>query len=682
MDSPNLDTLLDELSDLAQQELPHAQFYSSILQAVLDAAGAQAAGLWSVIGEKYRLESESGLLALGLDVETQLQGMHEEALASVSGLASQIPTDPTTEPLLLVRQFQEFEFRFFPCRNHGRAFVVLEVVTGNQQRLQWDFYSRLLAAVAEIVNDYYTRQHLNWLEAQHAVTGELVPILERIYARPSLQQTAFEIANEGRRFIQCDRVSVCLARPGKCEIVCISGVDRIQGGSRQVRALRALAESVVLTGRPLVYTHEYQAESQRLPQQEELLQSYLDVAEVKQLYLVPLVAPMVDGDRLSSSTESDPVRRSKSTHSNNSLPCIGALAFEGVQLDAPLLKERITVLSQHAERALAHASDLESIPLIKFGRGLQRLDQRALVRRLLVAALCLAGCGLLFVIPTELTVQAKGRYQPSEIQHVFAPLNGEVIQFPSAPRAVKQGEPLILMRSRQWELKREEILTQRGVTLEKLRGVESARLNNRRPNSNESNSSIDLSASERELRELLSSQDQQLAVVDDMLKDLNITSPVNGTLLSWNPLESWQLRPVQQGQKLLTIAKDGGSGQLQLQVKDSDIRHVWAAYTRSSNSVSSDSRASTVMRDLPVTFAIASEPGSRFTARLVDIGTITENVAGEGPCVRVTALVQDAPDIQAKHGATVVARIGCGRTSLAYAWTRRLWDYLNMHWLP
>ncbi len=670
MDSPKLDTLLDDLADLARRALPQAEFYPSVLRAVIEACHAEAAGLWSVIGEKYRLESESGLLAIGLDVQAELQGLHEDALDSVSsqaGSALRVVSDDK-EPLLHQRTFGDLEYRFFPCQDQGRAFLVLEVVTGRQSNLQWDFHGRLLAAVAEIVNDYYTQQRLAWLEEQHAVQADLIPILARIYAQPTLAQTAYEIANEGRRFLACDRLSVFQVQHGRCEIGGVSGADRVHSGSRQMRALRDLAASVTATGRPLSYTHAGSALDQLLPQQQELMQRYLDVSAVSSLVLVPLLADSSargatsDADALGGDT-SKPIGQSNPTN------CVGALAIEGVDTSIDgLARQRIEAFGPHAGRALVHAIALESTPLITLGRRVQRFDKSAVMRKAAVGLIIMLGVAALFWIPTDLTVQAKGRYQPSDIQTIYAPLNGEVIQFPESPRAVKAGETLIVMRSRQWELKKQELLTQRGVTLEKLRGVESARLNTRRPSSAEGASATDLSASEGELRELLASQEEQLSVLDQMLRGLTIESPVSGTMLSWNPLESWQQRPVEQGQKLLTIAKDGQAAQLQLQVRDSDIRHVWTARNQSEN--------------VRATFAIASNPGARFTAQLHEIGTITESIGSDGPCVRVTALVDSPESVPARHGATVVARIHCGRTSVAYAWSRRLIDYVTMHWLP
>lgn len=664
MDSPKLDSLLDELSDLARRPLAESEFYAAILRAVLETCHAQAAGLWSVIGEKYRLEADAGLLTAGLESDQQLQALHEEALAAVSGISQGLNhraehINSASEPVLLERQYGELEFRFFPCRDRGRAFLVLEVMFPIQNDLEWGFHGRLLAAISEIVNDYYLHRRLEWLETEQSVLGELVPILERIYGQPSSRQTAYEVANEGRRFLACDRVSVFQVRNGHSSLLAISGAERIHQGSRQVRALCDLVESVTLTGKELVYLHESADSGPFLPQQEVLVQCYLDSSACQRFHIVPWLSKAPESDDNQPSTR-------KSAQSKQR---IGAIAIENWPSDQSAYADRLSAFSHHAQLAMDHAMHLESIPMLSWGRKLQKLSGLATLRRTALLFLSLLGIACLFVIPTDLTIQAKGRYQPGTVHHIYAPLNGEIVQFNNTQRSVQAGETLLTMRSREWELKHQEILTQRGVTLEKLRSVESARLNSRRSSTTDPNTPSDLSGNERELRELLVSQDQQLSIIQKMLDGLTISSPATGTILSWNPLENWKLRPVQQGQKLMTIAQDGGQAQLQLRIRDSDIRHLWTATKQTQSAV-------------PITFSIASDPGARFQAQLAEIGSITESMPGEEPTVRAVATVMDADKVHAKHGATVLARIRCGRTSLAYAWTRRLCDYVVMHWLP
>jgi multidrug efflux pump subunit AcrA (membrane-fusion protein) len=255
------------------------------------------------------------------------------------------------------------------------------------------------------------------------------------------------------------------------------------------------------------------------------------------------------------------------------------------------------------------------------------------------------------------------------MRHLYAPINGEVIKSHATHQSkVQAGELLLEIRSRELELRKEELLTLQATAQEKLRGIEVARLQNRKSIPLESISMSELSASESELREVLSSQAEQLSILNEMLAALQITSPMNGQVISWDPTETLEHRPVQQGQKLISVAELSGDGKIQLRVLDQDIRHVTNA-----NRLSSDG--------LRVTFSMASEPGVRHSANVKQIGTTVETVSSEGATLRVDALVSSTDMANIRPGGTVNAKIHCGKSSIGYVWTRRLVDYLLFRFL-
>ncbi|MFM8397549.1 MAG: hemolysin D, partial [Pirellula sp.] len=90
-----------------------------------------------------------------------------------------------------------------------------------------------------------------------------------------LKDTAFTIANEGRRLIDCDRVSVAILKGGKAKVVAISGQDSIENRSNNVQALNNLATRVIKSGEPLWYD----GSTEDLPAQlEEAIEDYDDLS--------------------------------------------------------------------------------------------------------------------------------------------------------------------------------------------------------------------------------------------------------------------------------------------------------------------------------------------------------------------------------------------------------------------
>ena len=63
--------------------------------------------------------------------------------------------------------------------------------------------------------------------------------------QPGLKETAFTVANEGRRLIGCDRVSVLVRRGTRCRLVAVSGVATVNRRANAVRALERLATGML-----------------------------------------------------------------------------------------------------------------------------------------------------------------------------------------------------------------------------------------------------------------------------------------------------------------------------------------------------------------------------------------------------------------------------------------------------
>src|SRR5262249_58345059 len=66
-------------------------------------------------------------------------------------------------------------------------------------------------------------------------------------------EVAYLIANESRRLIECDRVSVALRTSGRTRVEAISGADVVEKRSNLVQLMRKLFDAVLKWGEKLVY---------------------------------------------------------------------------------------------------------------------------------------------------------------------------------------------------------------------------------------------------------------------------------------------------------------------------------------------------------------------------------------------------------------------------------------------
>lgn len=57
--------------------------------------------------------------------------------------------------------------------------------------------------------------------------------------------TAYAIANEGRRIVGCERVSLVLWKRGRCEVLAVSGLDSLDRRAAQVKRLAELTRCVL-----------------------------------------------------------------------------------------------------------------------------------------------------------------------------------------------------------------------------------------------------------------------------------------------------------------------------------------------------------------------------------------------------------------------------------------------------
>ena len=477
-------------------------------------------------------------------------------------------------------------------------------------------------------------------------------VVPQLYRSLRLADVAFHVANEGRRFVGCDRLCVAHCRTAQPVLLAVSGVASIERRAKQVRSLETLLAAVV-RGRQAVH---YPQSVELPPQIDHPLQAYLDASQCQELHILPVLA------------DAQPAEPAVPAAGE----CLAVLVFENFSRVTDAEQElRRQWLWQYAAPALRHATEFESLPLLGVVLPLQKLLRGYRRGKLRVWAVALTFAVLLLlaaVVPAELQVTAKGTLQPQALRHIYAPLNGEIVEVRARHRdTVHAGQPLMLLRSRESELKKEELLTQRAITQERLRSIEAARLLDRRPSGSDAESGRDLSAGQRELMETLASQDKQLALLDELLDSLTLTSPIDGTVASWKPGENLERRPVQQGQKLMSVAQLDGPGMLELRVLDEDIRYVQAA-------------VATRGEPLPVRFVIASDPGHQHMGTVSQIGTIAETLNDSGASVRVSVTVAPQELQRAIPGATVNARIACGRAAIGYVWTRRLWDWLRMHW--
>jgi biotin carboxyl carrier protein len=311
--------------------------------------------------------------------------------------------------------------------------------------------------------------------------------------------------------------------------------------------------------------------------------------------------------------------------------------------------------------ALAH----QSIPFLPLQRRLVNLGNaagRQPVATLLGVLGLTTALALLALVPADFTVQVEGSLQPQVRRHIFAPSDGVVedVRVQHGDSTTK-GDLLLRVRNAALDLDQSRLSGNLQTAQAKRDAVRTTR--SRPDNSADSTEQDRLASEEQQLVSQIEGLENQLAIARRFRDELNVSSPLTGVVLTWNPHQLLDDRPVKQGQLLLTVADPSGPWILELRVPDREAGHVLAGRKRNQS-------------DLPVTFLLASDPAVTHRGHLERLAVATDPAGGR-PAVDAVVAIDDSLPTDARAGTHVVARIHCGRRSIGYVWLHDLIDFVR-----
>ena len=503
----------------------------------------------------------------------------------------------------------------------------------------------------------------------NALGSQQAEFAEQVHGSLELSRTCYVLANEGRRLIGCDRLSVAVRRGLRFQIEAISGQESFDRRAPVVRQLQDLIESVARTGEPIWYAGD---SSMLPPQIAEPLERYIDESQARTVAVLPLRSidrhELADGSRTREAlTAAD---RQPASQVDRAVPANSAVVvenFDAAELDQPT-RHRIELVCRQGALALKNALQYESIPLLSVLRLGQRVVRLFAPQQLPKTAglLLLIGAILaaLALIPADFKISGRGELQPLIRRHVFAPSDG-VVQTIGVRHGehVRAGQVLLELQNSELDFKRSQLLGDLQTTQEELNTVSVSMRAASPLDPHEQAEYNELAAREKELAAKLAGLQAQLEIVRRQTEELVVKSPLQGQVLTWDLQQRLKARPVRRGQVLLTVARVDGPWVVEVDVADEDIEHVLAARGGGQRP--------------KVELMLASDPGRTFFGTVQKIARRTElNEEGQ-PIVRVTVAFEREKAGPLRPGASVVPRIHCGRRAIGYVWFRRLWEVIQ-----
>ena len=656
--------LVNEIAALSRQELDPAVFYGEFLQRVITALAAVGGAVW--------IKSEG---SSGLELKYQINLKHS--------FPQEDGDDLTRHARLLHRVVREGEDLLVPpysgapgdeeAGNPTAYLLVLAPIRDDQQiagvveifqrptsgPASQRGYLRFLNQMCEHVGDYLKGRRLRQLTDWQSLFTQVDRFSRLVHEGLDPKTTAYTIANEGRRLIGCDRVSVGIRRGNKCKVEAVSGQDTMDMRANSVSLLSKLATAVMRSGEPLWYT----GSTHDLPPQIEVaVQNYVDETHTKSVSVLPLRRPAEDIDEKEDAKRGD-VEEGE---------VIAALIVEQIEDNRPPedFAQGVELVSEHSSRALSNAMEHNDLFLMPVWREIGKLKwilrARTLPKTIAAATAVVAALLFLCFWPAKFEMVADGRIWPEDRREVFVVEEGMVTEVHvKHGDDVEVGQPLVTLRSPALDT---QIAETRGK-LDEARESLIAKIRSKR----EIRDLVERQNVDRQINELrvnIISFEAQLKQLAERRDHLLLKSPISGTVVTFRVDELLENRPLTRGDAPLMIVNPKSDWELDLYMVETKMGHV-RSYKPDGDTYK-------------LRYILESDPRNRLdgTVALSDIQNRAELTEEHGNAIRMTGKINNQQDLKyALPGTEVKARLYCGRQPIGYKWFHQLIEWIQANLL-
>lgn len=657
-------TLVNEVAELSKSDVGAAEFYPAVLQKVVNALAARGGAVWL-------LDGENGLrLAHHIDISPNLIDANNNEAISHGRLLGRLIQKGTPElvpPFSASEQTGEanptpFLLVTSPLASPKGPVGLLEVFQRAQTPPEAQVgYLKFVKHITDLVGDWLKGHTLQQVANRQELWQQSDQFARLVHENLDLKDTAFTIANEGRRLIDCDRVSVAILKGGKAKVVAISGQDSIENRSNNVQALNNLATRVIKSGEPLWYD----GSTEDLPAQlEEAIEDYVDLSHGRTVTVLPIRQPerKLEGDVLAERNETNEARVRRDI--------IGALIVEQIetQLSRQTLEGRVDLVYEHACRAISNSmnhSNILFMPLWRFlDRCLWMFRGSALPKTASILGLLAAGLLSMFLIPMDFDLQGNGKLKPTVERQVFAHADGEVeAVLVKHGQEVKKDQTLVKLKNNELEQQIQTTMGQYKQSLQQAYGWK-----------RQLDSATTLTEAERirvqqdynQAEQEAFNRQAELNLLVERQSKLERLSPIDGLVTTWDVEKVLTARPVVTGQVLMTVADPDKPWEVEVMMPEKRMRYLDGAFA-DDRVVKTDDKGE---KYLEVEIILMTKPDTKHYGKLYQpaVGQRAELDPEDGAVVRLRCVPNDKAllEISKRPGARVMADVKCGKRSVAF----------------
>ena len=433
---------IEQLGALSGSNLPPGEFYMELLRKGLDGIDAPAGAIWLKSPQGFlQQQCQQNFGKVGLDDRPEGREAHqfllrfafEKSKPGILGPGQRADGDRNAGNLT------DYNLALAPILTEDQQILgVIEIF--HRPNFNREDLVTYTIQVAGYASNYLRNTSNRRVAGQEQIWTQLEIFSRQVHGSLNPTEVAYTVANEGRRLVGCDRISVGIRHGRKTTVEAVSGADVVEKASTHIKRMRDLFDAVIHWGEKLTYRG---MRDDTLPPKVLLaLDEYLTEQNPKLLVLQPV---RDERERPKEGTK----EVAKAVRS-----AVLMEVFDPPELTGPL-EQKLDVVAAHSATALYNASEMRRVPLKPLWWPLMQVQQGVGGKARFWILFSMAGLALLLValvvVQYPLKLDASGKLAPQDRFNVFPVADGEIISFPVHPKdKVAPGQVVALMRKQEW----------------------------------------------------------------------------------------------------------------------------------------------------------------------------------------------------------------------------------------
>ena len=433
---------IEQLAALSGSNLPPGEFYEELLRKGLDGIDAPAGAVWIKSPQGFlQQQCQQNISTVGLDDRPDGRQAHNQLLrfAFEKGKPGILGPRQRAEGDKAAGNPTDYALAVAPILTEDNQTLGLVEVFHKPTWNPQDLITYTIQ-VAGYASNYLRNTSNRRVAGQEQVWTQLETFSRQVHGSLNPTEVAYVVANEGRRLIGCDRVSVGVRHGRKVTIEAVSGADVVEKASQHIRRMRDLFNAVIQWGEKLVFRGE--RDETLPPKVLEALDNYLAEQTPKLLVLVP-IRDEREKPKEGSKEVAKPVRSA-----------VMMEMFDPPEHVAPL-EQKLDVVAAHSAAALYNAAEMKRVPLKPLWWPLMRVQQGLGGKARFWTIFAVSALVLLTlaftVIPYPLKLDATGKIAPLERFIVYSPQEAQIRDFLVEPnQELAPGQRVAVLYNPQW----------------------------------------------------------------------------------------------------------------------------------------------------------------------------------------------------------------------------------------